>query len=61
MDTENVVHLHSGLKNEDTMHFAGKWMELENTIPNESAQTQKDIHGMHSLMCGYYSKSTEYP
>jgi hypothetical protein len=39
MDTENVVHLHNGtllnIKNEDILSFAGKWMELENIIPNE--------------------------
>jgi hypothetical protein len=26
--------------------FAGKWMELENIIPSEVTQTQKDIYGM---------------
>ena len=29
MDKENVVHLHNGVKNDDLMKFAGKWMELE--------------------------------
>ena len=59
MDTENVVHLHNGIllysafKNKDIMSFAGKWMELENIILSEITQTQKDMHGMYSLISGY--------
>ena len=54
MDTENVVHLHnSAIKDKDIMNFAGKWMELENTILSEVTETQKDMHGMHSLISGY--------
>jgi hypothetical protein len=56
-DTENVVHLHNGIlfnnKKEDIMNFAGIWMELENIILNEETQTQKDMHGMYSLLSGY--------
>jgi hypothetical protein len=32
------------------MSFAGKWMELEFTILNELTETQKDIHGMYSVL-----------
>ena len=61
MNTENVVHLHNGpIKIEDIMNFAGKCMELENIL-SKAIQTQKDIHGVYSLMSGYYSQSTEYP
>ena len=42
-----------GKKNEDIMNFASKWMEVENIIPSEVSQTQKDIHFMHSLLSGY--------
>jgi hypothetical protein len=35
------------------MKFAGKWMELENTILSEVTQIQKDMHGMYSLVSGY--------
>ena len=35
------------------MKFLGKWMELENIILSELTQTQKDKHGMHSLISGY--------
>ena len=54
MDRENVVHVHySAIKNEDILSVAGKWMELENTILSEITQTQKDTHGMYSLISGY--------
>ena len=42
------------IKNEDILNFAGKWMELENTILSEVTQTQKDVHVMYSLISGYY-------
>jgi hypothetical protein len=57
MDKENVVYLHmehhSTTKNKDIMKFAGKWMVLENIIPREVTLTQKDTHGMYSLISGY--------
>jgi hypothetical protein len=57
MDTENVVHLHmeyySVIKINDFMKFLGKWMELENIISGEVTHTQKNTHGMHSLISGY--------
>ena len=37
---------YSAIKNEDILSFADKWMELENIIPSEVTQTQKDMHGM---------------
>jgi hypothetical protein len=40
-------------KQEDSMSFAGKWMELENIILSEVTQTLKDMHGMYSLISGY--------
>jgi hypothetical protein len=36
--------------------FAGKWMELENIILNEATQTEKNTHGMYSLISGYQPK-----
>ena len=35
------------------MRFLGKWGELENIILSEVAQSQKNTHGMHSLISGY--------
>jgi hypothetical protein len=54
MDTENVVHLHNGaIENDEFMKFLGKWAELENIILSEVTQSQKNTHGMHSLISGY--------
>jgi hypothetical protein len=44
---------YSAIKNEDILSFAGKWMELENIILSELSHTQKDRHGMYSLISGY--------
>jgi hypothetical protein len=41
------------IKNKDTVNFAGKWVELENIMLSEVTQTQKDMHGMYSLISGY--------
>jgi hypothetical protein len=35
------------------MNFAGTWMELENIMLSELIQSQKDMNGMYSLICGY--------
>jgi hypothetical protein len=42
----------SAIKNEDIMSFVDKWMALENIILSEVTQTQKDMHGLYSLI-GY--------
>ena len=41
------------LKTEDIINFAGKWMELENIILSVVILTQKDMHGMVSLIGRY--------
>ena len=41
-------------KNNDSLKFAGKWMDLENIILSEVTQTQKKNH-MYSLINGFYS------
>ena len=40
----------SAIKNTDFIKFIGKWMELENIILNEVTQSQKNTHGMYSLI-----------
>ena len=35
---------YSTIKNKDIMIFAGKWMEVKNTILSEVTQSQNDIH-----------------
>ena len=37
-------------KDNGILKFAGKWMELEETILNEVTQSQKEEQGMYSLM-----------
>ena len=48
METENVIHLHNGF-----MKFTVKWVELENINLSEVTQSQKNTHGMYSLISGY--------
>jgi hypothetical protein len=48
-----TMECYSAMKNEDIMNFAGKWMELENIILSEVTQTQKDMHGVYSLISEY--------
>ena len=38
--------------NEDVQNFAGKWMELENSILSKVTQIQNDMHGMYSQISG---------
>jgi hypothetical protein len=42
------------------MEFLGKWMDLEDIILSEVAQSQKNTYDMHSLISGYYLRSSEY-
>ena len=48
-----TMEYYSAIKNEDIMNFAGKWMELENIILSEVAQSSKGMHSMYSLVSGY--------
>jgi hypothetical protein len=43
------------IKEKDIMNFAGKWMELEIITLTELPQTQKYMHGIYSLISGYYA------
>ena len=45
------------IKNNEFMTFLGKRMELENIILGEVTQSQKNTHGMHSLISRYYPRS----
>jgi hypothetical protein len=46
-----TMEFYSAMKNE-TLSFAGKWMELENIILNEVNQAQKTKNHMFSLIWG---------
>jgi hypothetical protein len=47
------MEYYSVIKNDEFMKFLGKWMELEDIILSEATQSQKNTHGMHSLVTGY--------
>jgi hypothetical protein len=47
-----TMEYYSAIKNGDILTFVDKWMELENIL-NEITQTQKDMHGMFSLISEY--------
>jgi hypothetical protein len=44
---------YSAIKDNEFMEFVGKWMEVENIILSEVTQSQKNTHGMHSLISRY--------
>jgi len=44
-----TMEWYSAIKHNDFMKFIGKWMELENIL-SEVTQSQKNTHGMHSLI-----------
>ena len=35
------------------MKFLDKWMDLEDIILSKVTQSEKNTHGMHSLISGY--------
>ena len=47
------------IKNNEFMKFLDKWMDLEVIILSEETQSQKNMHDMHSLISGYYSRSSD--
>ena len=48
-----TMEYYTAEKNNDSLNFAGKWMELENIILSEVTQTQKDKYHMYSLIGGF--------
>jgi hypothetical protein len=46
------MEFYSSMKKNEILSFAGKWMELENTILSEVSQAQKAKKHMFSLICG---------
>jgi hypothetical protein len=47
-----TVEFYSVIKKNEMMLFAGKWMELENSMLIEVSQAQKVKGCMFSLICG---------
>ena len=57
------MEYYSAIRIEDIMSFACKWIEQKGIILSEVNQTQKNMHGMYSLISGLLAKkkSTENP
>ena len=57
MDTKNVViytmEYYSAMKSNVFTELTGKWIDLENIILSEVIQSQKNTHGIYSLISGY--------
>jgi hypothetical protein len=47
------MEYYSAIKNNEFMKFLGKWMDLEDNIPNEVTKSEKNTHDMHLLISGY--------
>jgi hypothetical protein len=47
-----TMEYYSATKNNDFMKFLGRLMELENIL-SKVTQSQKNTHGVHSLISGY--------
>ena len=47
-----TMEYYSAIKNNELMKFLGKWLELENIL-SEITHSQKNTHGMQSLIRGY--------
>jgi hypothetical protein len=52
------VEYYSAIRNEDILSFADKWMELENIL-SEVTQTQKDRHGIYSVISVFCQKKLQ--
>ena len=48
-----TLEYYSAIKNNDFMKFLGKLLELDNIILSEVTHSQKNTHGMQSLISGY--------
>ena len=48
-----TMEYYSVIKNNEFMKFLSKWIKLENTILSEVTQSQKNTHGMYSLISEY--------
>ena len=48
-----TMESYSATRNNEFMKFLDKWMELENIILSEVTQSQKNTHGMYSLISGH--------
>jgi hypothetical protein len=47
-----TMEYYSAMKKNESLSFAGKWMEVENIILIEVSQAQKTKNHIFSLICG---------
>jgi len=55
------IEYYSAIKNKDILSFSDKWMKLKNIILSEKTQTQKDMHGIYSLIVDFNQKNYRIP
>jgi hypothetical protein len=48
-----TMEYYSAIKNNDFMKFLRKWIELKNILLSEITQSQKNSHGIYSLISRY--------
>jgi hypothetical protein len=48
-----TTEYYSAIINNEFMKFLGKWIELGNIILSDVTQSQKNTHGMYSLISEY--------
>ena len=48
-----TMEYYSAIRNNEFIKFLGKWFDLEKIILSEVNQSQKNTHGMQSLISGY--------
>jgi hypothetical protein len=48
-----TMEYYSAIQSNEFMKFLGKWTELENIILSKVTQSQKNTHGIHSLIGVY--------
>lgn len=51
-----LMEYNSDIKNKEIMNFSSKLLDLENTVLSEVTKTQKNMHGMYSLISKYSSE-----
>jgi hypothetical protein len=54
-----TMEYYSPIKNIEFIKFLDKWMDLEDIILSEVSQ--KHTHDIHSLISGYWPRSSKYP
>jgi hypothetical protein len=48
-----IMEYYSAIKNNDFTEFLCKWVDVDNMTLSEITQSQKNTHGMYSLISGY--------